>query len=667
MPLPQAAVQRLTQDSLARLGPLDPLPAASIPASPDGWSSSLADLAFLRAVDDLAGFVEQVGSAFFASDASGLRIASIRLADGVAATTHDLWCLASLRPADAGAVERLRAAVSARARESLCAIATGRAVDVPGFRAELKARYRDLVAFSTATDEDPCQAAFGVPAASPENAWRIPGTVRVLTAFHGRSDELGEVLDVVLGVFPVRPEHPFDAIRAAWALVNAPRQLNAVKAAVGVYRLVEQGMAVDPVGTATPLRELMWRVDRSAANNRSMNLTVRTLREVRTEDEQAMVALDLYRKTVEGQLRPWAATLLRIRGRRLVRTPELTALREHLLNDGHPLLASAAAPILRVARNAAAHEDYAWDDANQRLTIGDSTVTREELKAATDQAYSFMSGAESGWACARAASPELGRLLDSPGPGTRPRILDEHRAVAAFGGFGLHVMGYRYEHGEFVVELAVLPADQVPYCCEAILMASQYLADAVRVTVTTRDGRQAPVFDVGRSVLDVAWTARQSANDLSIGLTPSTFLPLLAAARCAAETPQDAARAAAWFAVNDLVVAFDEMRGVLHSEAGVGPDVLAEHLVMTTAGLEATAAVLPHTAHRPVRRILTLAGRMTEALRSTDGDAARDSRLDVLAAGARALRDRWPVPALLPNAPTAKGQEVVGRFTSGRR
>ncbi|WP_239377398.1 hypothetical protein [Frankia sp. Cj5] len=74
------------------MGPLDPLPAASIPASPDGWSSSLADLAFLRAVDDLARFVEQVRSAFFASDASGLRIASTRLADGVAATTHDLWC-----------------------------------------------------------------------------------------------------------------------------------------------------------------------------------------------------------------------------------------------------------------------------------------------------------------------------------------------------------------------------------------------------------------------------------------------------------------------------------------------------------------------------------------------------------------------------------------------
>ncbi|MEX5711129.1 hypothetical protein AB1484_23235 [Parafrankia sp. FMc6] len=585
------------------------------------------------------------------------------------AATHDLWCLAALRPADAGAVERLRAAVSARARESLCAIATGSAVDVPGFRAELKAHYRDLVVLSTATDEDPYQAAFGIPAASPENAWRIPGTVRVLTAFHGRSDELDEVLDAVLGVFPVRPEHPFDAIQAAGALVNAPRQLNAVKAAVGVYRLVEQRMAVDPVGTATPLRELMWRVDRSAANNRSMNLTIRTLREageVGKEDEQAMVALDLYRKMVEGQLRPWAATLLRIRGRRLVRTPELATLRNQLLSDGHPLLISAAAPILSVARNAAAHEDYAWDDANQRLTIGDSTVTREELRTATDQVYSFMSGAESGWACARAASPELGRLLDSPGPETRPRTLDEHRAVAAFGGFGLHVKDYRHEHGEFVVDLDALPADQVAYCCEAILRASQYLADPVRITVTVRDGRQAPAFDIDRSVLDVAWTARQSANDLSIGQTPSTFLPLLAAARCAAETPQDAARAAAWFAVNDLVVAFDEMRGVLPSEAGVGPHVLAEHLVVTTAGLEATAAVLPHTAYRPVRRILTLAGRMTEALRSTDGDAVRDSRLDVLAAGARALRDRWPVPALLPTAPTANGQEM-GRFTSGRR
>lgn len=648
-PLPQVAIQRLTQDALGHLESFKPLPAPVIPVSPCGWSESLSDISLPLVFDDLVSLMEQVWSALMAGDASQLRASSVALAGRVVSVEHDLWCLAALRPAHCGIVEAMRTAIVGLPRDYLSSIVTGGLPGPPGIRRELEGCYRDLLNTSTGTDEDPYDAAFGVPVGDLRDAWSVPIKVRIIKEYYNRHDELNEILKRLLSIFPVRPTHHVDALLAAVALVGTQRPLTAIKAAVGVHQMIEHGMAADPEGIATPLRDLILRVDKSAANHKSINWTIRMIQEASTDAERATLTLDAYRKMVEGQLRPWAVTLLRMRGRQLGRATELAAVRDQLLADGHGLLALAAAPILRVARNAAAHEDYAWDDERQCLSVGDDAVTVDELEMATKQAYAFMSGAESKWACARAASPELGRLLDSTclAAGAGPRILGEHHAVSTFGDVGLHVSDYRYERGKFSVELAELPATQILHCCHAVLTASQYLARAERVKVTLAGHQGLPILEVGRSVLDVAWVARESANGLSVGLTPSTFLPLLAAARCAVETPETAAESSAGLAITDIIVAFDEMRGLLQSEAGVGPHVLAEHLVMVTSGLEATMAVLPTTVHQPLQRVLRLARQMAETLQSTDPEEMRNNRLDALASVAHALHSRWPPPPLL--------------------
>lgn len=646
--LPQIAVRRLTQDALERLGWLRPLPAPAIPVSAHGWSASLSDLSFHYVIDELAGLTEQLRAAFSKGDARQLRASSTALAECTARTTDDLWCLAALRPARGDTVGALRTEVVDLARKSLTAIIAGCAADMPDVRHGLEKRYRELLNASTDTDEDPYEAAFGVPRRGPQGAWSVPIETQILTMHSNRRHELHKIIEALLSLFPVQPSHHFDALRAAIMLVGTKRPLIAVKAAVGVHQMIEQGMMVDPDGTAVPLRDLKLRVDKSAANHKSINWTIRMIGLAETDAERATLALDLYRKMVEGQLRPWAATLLRMRGRQLYRTPELAAIRELLLADGSPLLALAAAPILRVARNAAAHEDYVWDDAHQHISIGDDAVTVEELDAATEHAYAFMCGAESGWACARAASPELGRLLDSADPTAELRILGEHSAISHFGNVGLSVSAYRYERGEFCVELTELPATHILYCCHAVLVASRCLSDAERIKVMLAGNRVLAVMDVERSVLDVAWVVRLAAEDLSVGQTPSTFLPLLAGARRAVETLEATAEASAWLAINDIVIAYDEMRGLLQSEAGVGPHVLADHLVMVTSGLEGTMTFLPANVHPPLQRVLRLAGQMTKTLQSDDPDSMRTDRLDALASTARALHARWPTPAFLP-------------------
>jgi hypothetical protein len=102
--------------------------------------------------------------------------------------------------------------------------------------------------------------------------------------------------------------------------------------------------------------------------------------------QRVRISPSIYRRVVESQLRPWAWTLPQLRGRRSLVTPELSNMRDMLVADGHPLLAELAVAILLAARNAAAHEDYAWDDAADALSVGNDFVTVSELEDATDRA-----------------------------------------------------------------------------------------------------------------------------------------------------------------------------------------------------------------------------------------------------------------------------------------
>jgi hypothetical protein len=268
--------------------------------------------------------------------------------------------------------------------------------------------------------------------------------------------------------------------------------------------LLSEHFSEDPVNLAVPLRELKLGVERSASSRAGIIRAGRALETVRTDAERAGISLDLYRRMVESQLRPWVRALLRIRGRQVSKVAPLNTLREQLIKDGLPLLRDAADAILPAARNAGAHEDFEWDDAARILRIGDAAVTVGELEDATERAYAFMCGAEAAWSCARARWPQLATLLDSEDPPGGLRTMNTFGALAHFGTNGLRVADWRYERGKFAVTVDELPSQLINPCFQAVTWASRYLADASRFEVLL-PGLSRAALELTRPALDATF------------------------------------------------------------------------------------------------------------------------------------------------------------------
>jgi hypothetical protein len=340
---------------------------------------------------------------------------------------------------------------------------------------EVRAARRRLIQVTTGMDPYPCEAAFGVPLADLRDARGVYVPARLLAAYYGRYPDLFKRLRTLLSPVTDEPPDLLNALAPAEALVITSRPLVTLRTARRVRALLHEMLNSDAVRLARPLRRLKLRVDRSAASHSGIVRAVRALDAAESDAERAEVKLDLYRRVAEGQLRPWAWTLLQICGRPAGRTPELSSLREQLLADEHPLLDDAAAAILPLVRNAAAHEDFAWNEERQALVVGEAEIGLAELEDATDRAYAFMYGCECAWACARAASPTLARLLDVEDPPSGLRAINERAALSYFGTNGLLVRNWRHEGGVFTVVLEDLPFSRINPCFQAVMWASRHL------------------------------------------------------------------------------------------------------------------------------------------------------------------------------------------------
>jgi hypothetical protein len=378
-----------------------------------------------------------------------------------------------------------------------------------------------------------------------------------------------------------------------------------------VRDLIERELDRDPSRLA-PLRELRLRVTRSAASHGGIVATGRALRHAVDDAERAPLELDLYRRMVEGQLRPWAWTLLQVRGRSGSHSPTLGSIRELLLADRHPLLVDIAQAILPVARNAAAHEDYAWDEQMQMLAVGDDHVDLPTLQSATERAYALMCGAECGWACARAASPKLARLLDAGDPpGHLASPLDERAALSHFGTNGLLARAARLSQRTWTVTLEDLPFGGINPCFQALVWSAQLLHQVDRFKVLL-PGHDMPIIDLQRHVLDANWFVWQQARATMDQMPQSAFLPANASTRLAVELPELAARSAAWLALNDAVDACEEFEVNVQRSGPVadldrikrGAARLASRLDVVVNAVGATLIVLPADANRPLETVL---------------------------------------------------------------
>lgn len=643
--LPLVARQRLVAPAIDRIRAIPPHPVPAIPVTAEQWERSLQDAALgtgkERADSRVLLAARDVADAA-AGEARELRLAALALAERVASVALDLWCVAALGPGEV--VVPLRVAVIDIALSSLQAAADATAPDVDGWDARMRSALENVHAGDPATVRDPVEALFDMSRDEASDARGVFSPARVIAQFHGREEELTRIVDHLLAVITPTPPNPIDGLRAAGALFLGPRPLLALRTAVQVRSLIADGLTDDGVAVAVPLRDLRARVDRSASNHTAMLGVTARLADAQATAEQAALQLDLYRRMIEGQLRPWAWTILRLRGRALPRMPELASLRDQLQADDHPLCLEAAHTILTPARNASAHEDFEWDSRRGVLLVGDDEISVDALVDATERAYSLMSGAECGWTCARAESDILGDLLDADRPPDTGKVIDLHGALARFGTNGLHVHDWSFDEGVLCVTVDDIQHGSIDPCFQAVLEASRWVRPD-RVVVRTQQLPD-PVIDLPREAIEIAepvWL-RSVASFRPLPLC--TFLPANAANRLAVETPDAAARAIEWLALNDAAHAFNEAHDGWGGDHCVAR--LSARLELVAAAIAAARTLLPLA----VDRYLAHATRLVSAAQLAVGTQVGAELADA-EASIRAYLETSPMPHPLPTLATA--------------
>jgi hypothetical protein len=582
------------------------------------------------------------------TDAGCLRITSTELGNRVAAVLENLDCLASLSPPGAAESANLRGALSRAVLATFDHLSGTAGLDhVLKCRAEMDEALGQLraVADTYAFPADACEAAFGVSHEQLLDGNRVFSQPRLLSAYYGRYDVLARRIGSLLSAITSDPPDLLDAVAPAEALVLMSHPLVALRTARRVRHLIEQKFATDPDRTAEILRKHKLSVDRSAASHAAMVRLLAQIEQAETEAERAQMTLDWYRRMVEGQLRPWAWSLLQIVGRSSSKVPELASLREQLVSEGTPLFIDAAAAILPEARNASAHEDYLWDEDLGKLRVGDTVVSVEDLEEAADRAYTFMAGAECAWRCSRTTLPELARLLDSEDPSSGLRAIRERTAVTHFGTNGLALRRWTHENRCLTVVLDDLPHRSIDPCFQAAIWASRHLESVERVIVKVKEGAVV-AMDLPRSALDANFLVWKEAFIRFRVMPGTTFLVANAAARLAVESPAQAARAITWLALNDVMHAYIDM------EETTGPirgrfAQLAARLELAVISLSTTAPTLPAITVSHLYRALDLlvpaASWAAAAGRDLSPGPSGRLQRDI-----EQLYDELPVVALLP-------------------
>lgn len=506
--LPVEARRSIVRAARAALEAVAPSPAPAIPVTAPGWASTLRDAGLDQPRALLAA---ELAALECAETPEALRMAADALATAALALAADLWCLAALRT-EGDEPARLREAVT---RLALAGIGAAGGEDRPdqlvNARRAVDTAATALREATEGTSDDPCHEVFDIPLDEARDERGAFAIHRALTAWHGRYDVLAARLATVLR--PITDDPP-DVVNAVWpaaGLILTPRPLLTLRAAVMVRSTIEAALAHGPNRTSA-LRDLKLRVDRGRASHLGILRASAAIAAARSDDERALGELDLYRRIIEGQLRPWAWTLLRARGRSGSEPQKLTALRDQLVADSDRVMLDAAAAILPAVRNAAAHEDAWWDGPAGVLHVGDdATTTRDELADATERAYALMSGAESALACARAASPRLASFLDAEDPRDGLPAINEMAALNHFGTNGLRVHHVQRDGSTLAITLDELAVEQMNPCIQAVMFASRFLTSRSASASVRLD------FRATRSTS----TARRSTRPSSSGSRPA--------------------------------------------------------------------------------------------------------------------------------------------------
>lgn len=591
--LPEVARRRISRTSYIQLQALRPMPAPTLPVSDEGWRSARSGIEWSMYGLRLGETHSRVIAASKAQDAKDLK-RSLGLFTSTLARLHtDLWCLASLRSGLSEEVAQLWRTVASHAAALIDAVCEevetpspfeGDPPRLPGVEKVLRA--------APAAVDDLCLAAFGV-SSSAASTNGVIYRERILQAWHGRELELQKRLTALLA--PITEHIPSSrpmALRCAMLLVLSDYPLQAVRAARALYRVIIEAADRTPESAAEVLRSLYLHMDQSATNHETIKESWRVITsDSASRGAKATKSLEWYRDVSEGQIRPWAWTYLALKAGVHGRMPEIGEIIKRLRADETAMSADLVDSLLLSARNAAAHADFFYDKRRNVLRAGKSDLDAGQLIIAGELGLALMGGAECAWSCAYAARPRFAALCHE-GVDSVPLADLELRARSKLATNGLACRAFEFEDGLLSVAVDAVPEGKVNHLFQAVVEMSLLLwpVEVVQVRVPLSD---VPIIDIGsEAVRATAWLWDRARRHFS-SIPPATFLPLIAAARLAAEEPDEAASAIAWLALADALSALEDPLAYSYPTA----EPLAEAIAWLTLVHAALSLATPGVGH----------------------------------------------------------------------
>ncbi|WP_229918970.1 hypothetical protein [Streptomyces griseoluteus] len=551
--LPPQALKRLVQPAYDLLAEDPPVLRSKIPVSVKSWRNGLEEAGITPQCNPIAKEIDKLRDAVISHDAKAIRIRSAALAQRTQEICSSLGILTACKVSSDGRNANAVKSLLALANVTLkCCTGEASPVEADEVTESTLAAIERLFSESPHLHDDPCMEVFELRREEVSDDSGIFSESRLYGRYYGRYGQLASKVDEIWSALTDSPPSLMGGISPAWMLMYATYPLTMYRAAVFAKDQIRRSFTADPAVSAAALRAYKLGIERSKANHAGIVRTQKAAIASTTSAEKAELTLDLYRRVIEGQFRPWAWTLLQLRGRVGPRLPELNSLREMLLADGHCVMKDAARAILPAARNAAAHEDFVWDEELEKMHIGDAVTSVTELEEAISRAYDFMCGCECAIVECRANDPDLVEAMASEDPPDGSLTRNVTVAINMFGTNGLRVKSHTLDRGVLAVHVEGWDLQSVNPGLQALTTASQILPKVRRFQV--RVGSPAVLAaDIDRSPLEKNWDVWLQARSRFSEMPLSTFLPANAAVRMAVESPTEAIRAVTWLALNDAM------------------------------------------------------------------------------------------------------------------
>lgn len=585
------------------------VPEATIPVDAEDWPRCLRDAAVAQIPRDVARLTREICELNPAQATyPDIRTMATTAAAQLRPVLMNVASLAAFVPAAHVARELLE--TTCGTVQSACDALIADSAEPGPDPAEVQKSLSVLVArLSSArgTSADVWDAAFGIPTTALSFDSSAVLSSQLMAAFHGRYDKLESRLGTLLGAISSVRLELIKEIELACSILASPMPLITLRTARAVRGLVIRRYDEEPLVTSDILVKFLFGVGSSFENQRGAGRIRELLAQAESPRERAAYELDLYRRMTEGQVRPWAGIIARFLGAHSGnRVPEIGPLKAMLEATGDWLAADIASRLRPEFRNAAAHEDYGWDRNLARIVFDGGTVSEDELRLETEAGYSFMCGAEIGWAFVRTERDGLGKALDvDPGPARRA-ILDSRRAAAHFGSNGIRLNSFDFNGDDLIVTISELTPSTVNPCVQAMMWVSEFMPVLDAVAVRT-PAHEDPALLIKRSAFALTFPLWLSARRWFEQMPPSVFVPALTDNRLRAESSETAAQAALWEALNAALMAYDEFD---RDTAGIRlPTAIRQRLVglsralaLAAGSLVAAGQVLPDQEQRLLGR-----------------------------------------------------------------